>query len=188
MGMFQHVPRVGQSPHCVTPASFIESGPACLSSPLSYALSRSLSDLHTRFGSRNGPAVVRKKREDGSSVRFNQTFVDSFCVWPKPYERHAPWLLSQRVPDFSRLEHLPDEMGEQSEQKEHECADPEQEFSGQLWGFDFFLVHSSKDTLRSVVRHSRASLYRTAESLAVSEVEGMAVPHGSSTLPAKVRI
>jgi hypothetical protein len=47
------------------------------------------------------------------------------------------------VPDFSRLEHLPDEMGEQSEQQEHECADPEQEVSGQLWGFDFFLVHST---------------------------------------------
>ena len=26
------------------------------------------------------------------SVQLNQTFVDSFSVWPKPYERHAFWL------------------------------------------------------------------------------------------------
>jgi hypothetical protein len=30
--------------------------------------------------------------QDGPSVQLNQIFVDSFSVWPKPYERHALWL------------------------------------------------------------------------------------------------
>jgi hypothetical protein len=42
------------------------------------------------------------------------------------------------------LEDLPDEMGEQGKQQEHECADPDQEVSRQLRGFDFFLVHSTR--------------------------------------------
>ena len=75
-----------------------------------------------------------------------------------------------------RLEDLPDEMGEQSEQQEHECADPEQEVSGQLWGFDFFLVHSTKDTLR-VSGWALPSFARPgSREPALNEVEGAAVP------------
>jgi hypothetical protein len=41
------------------------------------------------------------------------------------------------------LEHSPHKMREQEEEQQHECSNPDQEVFGQLWGFDFFLVHGT---------------------------------------------
>ena len=76
--------------------------------------------------------------------------VDSLCEstgeWRDLLSAEAPRRIARGIRAaslFPLLENSPDEVGNQGEQHDQESGNPDEESGGELWGLDFFFVHTS---------------------------------------------